>query len=280
MSYYFVGGSQRSGTTLLATVLCSGKESNDYFGESASLRSIIELYRSLGAKFDTDVKFHFGNQAILDEYFAGTVKSFLSHTMAVHSPASSLVLKEPHLTCYFPQLHKLVPRSRFILIKRDPRDIVVSMLKVGEKLAADGKKHLFNSGDIGKIARTILPFYAPTINASKKNRGFRSACHWVEYESLTRNPEAVVEELRKFTGLKLEDADFENPTRHVQEERRKIRVENKNISAWVTDLTDKGSISDESVGRFKSHLSDEQIATVEEVLGQLMQVLGYEKISA
>ncbi|NVJ97152.1 MAG: sulfotransferase [Alphaproteobacteria bacterium] len=279
MAYYFVGGSQRSGTTLLATILCAGQETNEYLGESSTLRSLVESYNFMRGRFDTETKFHFGTQTVMDEYFANVVRSFLSHTLATLSPATSLVLKEPHLTCYFPHLFRLIPSARFVMIKRDPRDIVVSMLKVGERLAANGQKHMFNSGDIGRIASSITPFYAPTINLAKRNKNFRNACMWVEYEQLTREPEAAAESLRRFTGLKLEEFDKENPSRHVNEEKRKIRVEDKRIKPWVSELTDKGSISDQNVGQYANVLTEEQIATVENTLGDLMKALGYKPVT-
>lgn len=276
MTYYFVGGSQRSGTTLLATTLCSGKETNPYLGESSGLRSLMQTYAYMLQRFDDETSFHFGSRQALDSYYASVVSGFLGHTLGRHYPAQALVLKEPHLTIHFPNLHRLIPDSRYILIKRDPRDIVVSMLKVGKRLEEKGKSHTFNSSDVGKIAETIVPFYRPTFNACRNNPAFKKKCFWVEYEELATNPVAVVEKLRQYTGLKLEEFDPEDPMKRTLEEKVASREKSANPEIWNTDLQRKKKVSSASVGSFADYLTKDQIKAVEDAIGNLITALGYE----
>lgn len=276
MTYFFVGGSQRAGTTLLATSLCSGVETNPYLGESSGLRSMLQTYSYMVQRYDDESAFHFGSRGAMDDYYASIVRLFLSHVLARHSPATSLVLKEPHMTMLFPHIHKLVPQSRFIVMKRDPRDIVVSMLGVGKKLKKQGKNHLFNSGNLGKIAESIVPFYRPALAACANNADFKRKCRWVDYESMVSDPVATMDSLRKFTKLKLELFDPDDPMTRTLAEKQESRKTSEKSSIWRTELMNDQAISTSRIGNFEKELNEEEILVVEKAIGGLIKKLGYQ----
>ena len=276
MTYFFVGGSQRAGTTLLATSLCSGVETNPYLGESSGLRSLLHTYTYMVKRYEDESAFHFGSRQTMDDYYRSIVGLFLSHVLARHTPATSLVLKEPHMTTYFPQIFKLVPNSAFIIMKRDPRDILVSMLGVGKKMKEQGKKHLFNSGDLGKIAESIVPFYRPTLNACARNAKFASRCFWIDYEAMVTNPNESVEKLRQFTKLKLELFDAANPGKRTLAEKVASRKTSKNPSIWRTTLMNNQAISKSRIGNFTNELTTDDIKIIEAAIGDLITQLGYD----
>lgn len=279
MAYIFVGGSQRSGTSLLAASLCAGEETNMYMGESAGFRSMMQTYATMVQRFDDESIFHFGSRTALDEYYAAMVRMFLSHTLTAHAPATSLVMKEPHLTMQFPLLHRLVPQSRFVMIKRDPRDIVVSMLKVGEKLAAEGTKHPYNTHSAGRLAESAAQFYRPVLAAMGQNAAFKNRTYWVDYQELVTSTETVIDKLRGFTGLKLELFDPEDPTKRTLPQKVESRKKSKRAQPWNTDLMKNKGISDASVRAFEQKLSEEQIAEIEKSVGGLIKKFGYDLVT-
>ncbi|WP_286828692.1 MULTISPECIES: sulfotransferase family protein [Kordiimonas] len=279
MAYIFVGGSQRSGTSLLTTSLCAGEETNMYIGECPSLRKLLNIIHQMRQNFDAETGLHFGSRAALDEYASTIVRSYLSHTLTANAPATSLVLKEPHLTMLFPLMWHLIPESKFVLIKRDPRDIVVSMLRVGEKLADQGKTHLFNSGDVAAMALSAQEFYAPTINTANRNPAFRKAVTWVRYEEFVSDPATTIKQLRKTTGLKLELFDPENPTKRIHPTRKEARGESDRVKPWITEVMHGGAITSSRTGRFQEKLTEEQIMAIEKAVGTLLDVLGYDRVA-
>jgi hypothetical protein len=280
MSYIFVGGSQRSGTSLLAASLCAGEETNPYLGESGSLRALLQVHSVMNQRYEDEMAFHFGSREVTDEYFGSCLRSYLSHTMAFHAPISSLVLKEPHLTMQFPLIWKLIPTAKFVMLIRDPRDIAASMLTVGEKLKKEGKLHLFNSGDIAKIANIIGQFYRPTLAAMKQNSSFSKSVFWVKYEDLVADPTGTIDQLRAFTGLKLELYDPADPTKRTHPAKVKSRKESARAQPWNSDLMRQKGISEKSKGSYKNKLTPKQIATIEQTLPGLFKRFKYTPESA
>jgi len=275
MSYIFVGGSQRSGTSLLAASLCAGEETNPYLGESGSLRALLQVHSFMNQRYEDEMACHFGSREVTDEYIGSCLRSYLSHTMAFHAPATSLVLKEPHLTMQFPLIWKLIPTAKFVMLIRDPRDIAASMLTVGEKLKEDGKGHLFNSGDFNKIAGTIGQFYRPTLAAIKASAAFAKSVVWVKYEDLVAEPEATINQLRAFTRLKLEQYDAADPTKRTHPAKLKSRKESTRAQPWNSDLMKQKGISEKSKGSYKNKLSKDQIKTIEKTLPGLFKRFDY-----
>lgn len=275
MSYIFVGGSQRSGTTLLTECLCSGSETNPYIGESGSLRALLQVHTMMEQRFEDESKLHFGSRPAMDEYFGSCLRLFLSHTLATNKPAESLVLKEPHLTMYFPLLARLLPAAKFVMSVRDPRDVVTSMLRVGEKLKDQGKSHLFNSGNIPQIARSVQKFYAPVINLANSDSKFKAAVCWVKYEDLVAAPEQEIAKLRQFTGLKLEGFDPDDHSMRTHEGHVASRAEDQRITPWISGLMKEKGVRASSVGRYRDKLSKKQIGEIEQTLKKFMNIFGY-----
>lgn len=275
MSYIFVGGSQRSGTTLLAQSLCSGEETNPYFGESGSLRILMQLHRHMTVRFDEETVFSFGTRERKEAYVATCVNSFLQETLAAQSPATSLVLKEPHLTMFFPSLWLLVPSAKFVIVVRDPRDIVASMLRVGEKLQEQGEQHLFNSGDIVKIAESIPPFYLPSLRFGKENPAFRKAVRYVKYETFLAEPNAIMDDLRKFTGLSTEKFDPAAGPARVHATATQKASNNDRLAPWITEAMNGQPLDTTNIGKHTEMLTKSQIRAVEEAIPDLMKKFSY-----
>lgn len=279
MSYIFVGGAQRSGTSLLAASLCAGEETNPYLGESSSLQRLLQTYTHMAGRFDDEMVFHFGTKAVMNEYFSTMLRSFLSHTLATHAPATSLVLKEPHMTTLFPAIHAMLPEAKFVIIVRDPRDIITSMMTVGEKLKQAGSNHLFNSNDVGKMAAQIGAFYRPSLVAMQNNKGFAQSTVWVKYEELVTSALPVMDKLRGFTGLKLELYDPDEPRKRTHPAKLKSREKSERAKPWQSELMGQKSMSDKSLGSFRDKLNEDQIKEIETTLPGFFNRFGYETVS-
>lgn len=271
MAYIFVGGSQRSGTTLLQKILCSSAESNPYIAEASYLRGLLSVYKLGLNKFEEQTGYYFDTPEALKNYHTGIIQNFLTYLKKRFEPATHLILKEPHMTQSFPYLFEMVPESKFVVMVRDPRDVVVSMLKIGERLRQRGGFHpLFRPEKMPEMARQIMAFYAPVLHYYQVSEAFRRRCRYLKYEVLVQEPEQSVELLRSFTGLSLSEFNPDVPPNLSSESPE----EHQKHFSWGTELNEQ-VVSAQNVGRFRDVLLPEQIARIEAETQELMQAFGY-----
>ncbi len=83
MSYFFVGGSQRSGTTALQSVLCADAETNPLIHEAAYFRGMVEAYRHGKPLLDRQAGHYFDEQSGDCRVNASWAGAFLEMTLQV-----------------------------------------------------------------------------------------------------------------------------------------------------------------------------------------------------
>ena len=251
MRFLFVGGSQRSGTTLLQKFLCLDPAASPKLAEASYLKVLVQAYKEGRDNFDHETREYFTSREDFANFNSGIVCSFLNRTIAQYPSAVSLILKEPHLTMLFPELAELVVESRFIVTMRDPRDIMASMIGVGERMKASGEKHFFQQRNIEKLSHYIKLFYAPALNS--QDQSFKGRCLTIRYEDLIQHTADVKKKLAAFSGLKLnfnstDELNTESETEYLPR-----------YKPWITE-NNNSDINDSSIGRFREVLRAEEIA--------------------
>ena len=267
---FFVGGSQRSGTTALQLLLCQDSRTNPMLKEASYIRYQLESYAKALIDFEDDTKFYFENRSVLRLFQANILQQFLD-MVTTRYQTEHLVLKEPHLTRYFPQLFELLPDSKFIVILRDPRDVIASMIRVGESLKEEGKRHFFQNRDIERLCEHYRAFYQPSFAHLKENPEFRKNFISLRYEDLVVNPHECFKSLREFTGLDLPEEFDKAPQPGALDWNNDFQGRYK---AWKTDKL--GSILDSSsVGKYKQTLKSEEIAQISTFCADIFDAFGY-----
>lgn len=269
MKTLFVGGSQRSGTTLLNKFICLNTETNPKLAEASHLRELITAYRNALADFDHDTCDYFETREDLRNFHSHIINLFLNHTRNRYGNIEQLVLKEPHLTQFFPELFDLVPHAKFVLIARDPRDIISSMIKVGERMAKQEQAHFFQERNIEHLCQLVLSFYLPSLNC--QNPAFKNNMLAIRYEDLINNTKDIKNRLQQFTGLPFDFANDENPD---ASKARDIGEALPRYQPWITDNNDK-PINDSSIGRYHKVLSEEEIEQINHLLKDFMSLFHY-----
>ncbi len=274
MAVFFVGGSQRSGTTLLQTILCQDEAVNPLIREAKYLRRLVSTYWYGKRFFGDETQDYFRDLKQYVAFNRQIVRSFLKNTQSLFPNTLHLVLREPHLTSWFPQLHELLPDAMFVCIVRDPRDAVASLMEVGQKIPEKSKDRdvvgrILNSGDIKAIGDYYLSFYRPVLDANQAK--FRRRLLILRYEDLVTEPETSVRSLREFTGIALENFD---PYRDPDTGRVDYGKLADYRKAWAAETNAKG-ITRARIGRYAEVLSKTQVRELSEHLAGFMKRFDY-----
>ncbi len=273
MTYFFVGGCQRTGTTLLQSVLCTDETTNPLIYESFLLLHLIEAYAKGKLHYEVRGKDYFADPQAYRLFHRQWVTAFLETTRSRYAPAAHLVLKEISLTKLFPLLHELIPEAKFLLIVRDPRDAIASLVKVGERMGAAGRRNIFVERDMVRLAEYYKSFYRPCLKIQDPK--FRRNLKVVKYEDLVGDTEAELDRIRNFTGLELKDF-------RVNKAWKRSHVDFEELKAWDlhrpwdSDLWGK-KLSPKRVGSYTQVLTGEETRILESECADVFHVYGYEK---
>jgi len=267
LRFLFVGGGQRSGTTVLYRLLCADERVNCLLPEASYLRTLVQSYALALQDFEHDTCGFFRDSDDLRSFHSGIVHLFLHRTLAQHPGADVLALKEPHLTPLFPALYQLVAESCFVLSARDPRDTIASMVSVGTRMREQGQSHFFQQRDMQQLANHLKSFYAPVLNAT--DPALRERVLVVRYESLVRGEAETLQRLRAFTGLALTNEPVVEAVPDNGDKAGQPRYR-----PWYTGQSGK-ALNDASVGRHDEVLTAAEIAAIEAHCGDLRRALGY-----
>ena len=159
----FVGGSMRAGTTVLQRILCSSPGSIPVVGECQYLTQQFYVYHQALKQFELFHGDFFSSKATVEEFTKGIISNFLVLTRQRYAPATTLVLKHPELTKFFPRLAEWFGHAKFVVIVRDPRDTIASMLEVTSRQRENDVDFFMTrfGRDMRKFSHYYKSIYAP-----------------------------------------------------------------------------------------------------------------------
>ena len=195
----FVGGPPRSGTTLVQNMLdshpdiCGGPE----FDNIPNIIGVRNMMLDSLNRGRTDV---FMNKEYLDSRVVEFIESFLL-PYADRRQRRLVSEKTPFNVLVFPELLELFPAGRVILCVRDPRAIVASMLKVGERAASKNQRMHTFTFDLDAAIGAVRDFLDKGFGVVPNARVFVA-----QYEELVSRPEQSARALSAFLGVPFDEA--------------------------------------------------------------------------
>lgn len=259
----FVVGPPRAGTTLIYSVVASGK----ILPECTFVSSLMKLFEET-LRYSDDERFIYycRNKANLAEIFRKPIYDFLYSAASVSNPQSPnrFIFKDPILTLYLDYFQLFFGSSfKVVFCVRDPRDVVASMLSVLKKKEAD-KPHdvLFN-----QAVQFIFPFFykiysldhSPQIIDPKK-------VFFLKYEAIVFDDDKVFRELEDFLGFNVDRRGFIKT------------IEGKLDKSSDFYSSNYGEVkTTTSVGKFPHTLSLDEIANIELTFSYYLDRLDYPK---
>ena len=259
---------------MLQSILCSDIKTNPLIHEASYFRSIVDAYATGKMKFDEHGKYYFHSVEHMRVFTANWARSFLELTRERYPESEHLVLKHPPLTPKFPAIFELLSAMeedvRFFIIVRDPRDVVASLVRVGERLRIKGDPEGRTlPRDMRVLGNYYIQTYLPAF--AYPDPAYRERISLVKYEDLVTNTGKVVDEIRKSSGLSLDGFDF---TRGWSDDKINYDELESSDNAWLSELWGK-EISATRIGNYKSILDQDEINIIETLCAGPIKVFGY-----
>jgi hypothetical protein len=268
----FVVGCHRSGTNLLYDTLLSA-------GGFAVYRGYLPVYKMLIPRFGNLAKRNNRSKMVqewvrskgfrrsgldakhltarvLDECRSGAdFIRIVMNEIARSQNVCRWVLYDPDNLLYIPRIKADIPEALFIHIIRDGRDVALSLNKMA------GFKPL----PWNRKAEGLLPtaLYWEWMVHKGRQHGLRVPADYIEvrYEELVSDPRATLRKLEKFLD---HDLDYD-------------RIQNVSLGRLLEPNSSFLEEDDQHspVNRWKEKLSSREIASVEGMVGEYLEELGY-----
>lgn len=232
----FVGGSPRSGTSLVQRILDCHPEI--YGGpEFDFVPPIADLFQAMRDSIRSG-----RIDAILDE--EGLVHSFRCLLAALLLPKlraegiSYLSEKTPGNVLAFAKLEECAPETKKILVIRDPRDVVCSMLDVGDR---QRRRQGWTSGFV-RDTMTAVDCMNQCLKAGTAFAENSANCLVIYYEDVVSDALAIANRMYRFIGVhEMDRLDLENE--HPEAARNQ-----ESWIDWDTPGTMSGGVEKDRVG--------------------------------
>lgn len=180
---------------------------------------------------------------------------------AAKPEATVLVDKHPGYSGHVEYIEELCPKSRYIHVVRDGRDVVGSILA-----ASQGWGRPWAAADVEEAAATWRAF----VREGRKASRFGNRHIEVRYEDLLRGAEDVLATMCAFAGVS-NDPDL---VRNIVEEHGFERMKSKGSGAGGAPLP-KGFFREGTSGGWRSALSPRSRYLVRQIAGDTLRELGY-----
>jgi hypothetical protein len=193
------------------------------------------------------------------------VRDFYSTAARVHQKPDAAFFAEKMLPSVAPDLvSELWPEGREIILFRDPRDIVASILAFNRKRGqAEFGRELVDSDE--NFVRRLRASVAALHDRWRE----RPNALLIRYEDLVKDPSAILARTFRFLDIDADDSMCE----------RIVRLAKRPPAAERDDHRTSPTV-EASIGRWKLDLPDEVCAVCEQELGEYIEAMGYEKASA
>ncbi|CAI9568510.1 unnamed protein product [Staurois parvus] len=196
MPLIFIGGVPRSGTTLMRAMLDAHPDVR--CGEETRIIPRILAMRQAWSKSGSE-KMRLDEAGVTDHVMDAAVQAFILEIIAKHGePAKLLCNKDPFTLKSSVYLSKLFPNSKFLLMIRDGRASVHSMIT--RKITIAGFDLNSYRDCLTKWNKAIEIMYAQCLEIGERK------CLPVYYEQLVLHPKHTMQAIIDFLGISWDDA--------------------------------------------------------------------------
>ncbi|HVD41642.1 MAG TPA: sulfotransferase [Solirubrobacterales bacterium] len=211
---------------------------------------------------EPEVQHWLGNEGVdsLVHLCRGQIEAFYGHLGGEPRPAYFVEKYLPHQVV--PDLlAEMYPRAREVILVRDFRDMLCSVIAFNRKRGWDAFGRT-EGGDDAEYVRTAMRQSA--LSLAKRLRGSRTDPYLVRYEDLVLDPEPALEGLFRHLDLAHDPELVSETVRRAEE------------ATASMDHHRTSSDPAASIGRWRNDLPEEIAEVCEQELGPLLSEFGYE----
>jgi len=265
----------RSGTTVLHRALCQARNSNPYISESWFLHDLFMTYDRCMSRYDVRMADQFGDVSKFEDLIRYDIEFYLDTVSEKYGKPEMLILKHPELTRHFLTIRRLVPGFKFLVIVRDPRDVIGSIKTVNERHRATNTwSPTVKFQTMEEYCRFYLHYYW---NLFTQQQEFGGDLMIIRYEDAVTNPQETFAKVGAFSGAVYageEMKSFDPDQTESQNLRPEVRLQDPFSGAFWSDLYTK-ELSPETIGRYKERLTPAEVSQIEVMLDNVGKPFGY-----
>lgn len=261
MQLILIGGAQRSGTTLLQTLLANALNA-PILPEAHILCDMLASYKRAKDAAKKTRYFYRTDEDLLS-FFRFCANRHIADLVESVGAGSVLVLKDPNFVQFDAEVSAVFPDAIRIACLRDPRDIAASFLRIGQREPQQGQAGKYRRRDVDFIGKKILGSYAPLMQGPEP-----SSAHLVRYEKVVTKPTETLEALARDIGLELSLACIDSPVW--------LEAEARHEPAWTSELEGQRP-SPASVAVYQTIMQPREVALIEQICAPFMAWAGYER---
>lgn len=256
-SLIFIGGTPRSGTSLVQRILDMHEEI--YAGpEFDHLSALCKLYRTMkhGLENQRQSNYYDGDQ--LKATFANVICDIFQRKME-REAVTRLSEKTPSNVLAFEELHELFPKAKFVFVVRDPRGSISSFKNVAKRAKEYGDSVLVGN-NLFKDLALIKEYVSSGNEFCLKHQEY---CYLLRYESLVKDPKREVSNLCAFLGVPFYEGMLDLSAKE-NDMNKLINARNKTVRAWFTKGMLERKIDEKDTELWRSELSWQEIGIINE----------------
>lgn len=187
----FVGGVPRSGTTLMRAMLDAHPDV--HCGEETR---VIPRLLSMRSRWDHSEKEHrrLSEAGIDGDVLDRATRAFISEIIVGHGiPAKYFCNKDPLALSYMPDVLRLYPKAKFVLMVRDGRAVAHSIVSRNVTITGVNSKNYMSAAMFWN--KVVMRMTRDCRSLGRKR------CLQVQYEELVKNPKVWMEALLTFLDV-------------------------------------------------------------------------------
>ena len=265
---FYLVGSARCGSTVIYNALCSNNKFNPAIPENHLVNKFCQIYdHQINRNNIIEKEFFFENKNDTKKYFYDCLELFFNRLLKKYN-CEHLLLKSIALGSNLHILNEINSSINYIMVVRDPRDIITSMIKVGVKQEKINIKNQYPR-NMNLLCDHVNYMYRLLFIDDLKYL-IEEKVFLIKYENFVSNTNKELNEITKKFLLKLEySKDLKVWSRSSQ-----MFKTNDDNTGFKSDLWDK-PVTDKRINEYKSFLTPEEIDIINEKCKKLIERFNY-----